>query len=134
MESASGCFIEWENKILILHRPPTKDRGSEWGLVAGKIDSGESREQALLREIKEETGFDASHEKLEFLGTYVLSYPDADWEFHTYRIKLEKSFTPRLDPTESTEYRWVTSEECFAMPDLMSGLYVLLQECGYIKL
>lgn len=134
MQKTDGCFIECENKILILHRPSTNDRGSEWGLVGGKIDFGESPEHALFREIEEEIGFDASREKSEFLGVYVLLYPGADWEMHTYRIKLEKPIITRLDPSESTEYRWVTPAECFAMPDLMSGLYVLLKGCGYVSL
>ena len=85
---AVGCFIEFNNKILILHRVENVYQGGKWGLVGGKIEANETTEQAIIREIKEETGFDASSENLELLGKYITSYPDQDWDFFVYRIKL----------------------------------------------
>ena len=130
---AAGCFIEYKKKFLILYRPPTKFRNNEWGLVGGKIDTGESPKQALIREITEEIGFDASTESLEFLGNFILQYPENDWEFFAYRIKLKQPISLRLDSLECLDYKWVTPEECFSMPNLMQGLYVLLKKIGYIK-
>jgi len=124
-----GCFIEYNNKFLILLRPKT----NEWGLVGGKIETNESPTYALLREIVEEIGVDASKEHLEFCGNFNLQYPDGDWDFYTYRLQLEHPISPQLKTSECTDYQWVTPEECFSMPNLMQGLYVLLKEVGYIK-
>ncbi|MFA6272276.1 MAG: NUDIX hydrolase [Patescibacteria group bacterium] len=132
-QKAAGCFIEYSNKFLILYRPKTQHQNNEWGLVGGKIDSGESSKQALIRKIREEIGFDASNENLEFLGNFMLQYPDGDWDFFTYRIKLKQPITLQLDPIGCLDYKWVTPEECFSMTNLMQGLYVLLKEIGYIK-
>lgn len=132
-QRAVGCFIEYSNKFLILYRPQTQHQSNEWGLVGGKIDSGESPVQALTREIMEEIGFDASNENPEFLGNFILKYPYGDWDFFAYRIKLKQPITLQLDTTECLDYKWVTPEECFSMTNLMQGLYVLLKEIGYIK-
>lgn len=130
---AVGCFIEHNNKFLILLRPQTKTRNSEWGLVGGKIVPGETFKQALVREIAEEIGFDATERDLEFIGNFILQYPDNDWDFSVYRMKLKQPVSLKLDASECLDYKWVTPQECFSMPNLMQGLYILLKETGYIK-
>ena len=52
-----GCFVEHNGKILLLHRQDNILQGNTWGLPAGRIEPGESPEEAMVREIKEETGF-----------------------------------------------------------------------------
>ena len=45
----------WENdKFMICQRPAYKARGLLWEFVGGKVESGETKEQALIRECKEE--------------------------------------------------------------------------------
>ena len=132
-QKAVGCFIECNNKFLILYRPKTKYQNNEWGLVGGKINPGESPEQALIREISEEIDFDASNKKIEFLGNFILHYPNKDWNFFSYRIKIKQPIIPKLDKTECIDYKWVTPEKCFSMPNLMPGIYVLLKKVGYIE-
>ncbi len=130
---AVGCFIEYDGKILILYRPQTQNRNNEWGLVGGKIDANESHEQALIRETAEEIGFNISTQDLKFLGKFNLQYPESNWDFYAYKVLLKQPITIQLETAESLEYKWVTPEECFSMPNLMQGLYVLLKEVGYIK-
>ena len=132
-QRAAGCFIEYGNKFLILYRPQTQHQNNEWGLVGGKVNSDESVKQVLIRKIGEEIGFDASNENIKFLGNFILQYPNGDWDFFAYRIKLKRPITLKLDTIGSLDYKWVTPEECFSMPNLMQGLYVLLKEIGYIK-
>jgi len=130
---AVGCFIEYDNKFLILLRPPTKTRNSEWGLVGGKIDQGESPKQAMVREIAEEISFEALENDLEFTGNFILKYPDNDWDFSVYKLKLKQPISLKLSVSECLDYKWVTPQECFSMPNLIQGLYVLLKELGYIN-
>lgn len=132
-KKAVGCFIEFDNKILILHRVENCYQGGQWGLVGGKMEKDETTEQTIIREIKEEIGFDASNENLELLGKYVTSYPDQDWDFFVYRIKLNNIIDIELDPSEHTEYAWRSPEECFKMENLMEGARVLLEKLEYIK-
>ena len=45
----------WNNdKFMICQRPAHKARGLRWEVVGGKVESGETKEQALIRECKEE--------------------------------------------------------------------------------
>src|SRR4051812_43606629 len=66
--SAGGVVFKKEGdryEIVAVNRP----RHSDWSLPKGHIEQGETREQAALREVKEETGVDATI--LEPLGEIV---------------------------------------------------------------
>ena len=49
---AAGGIVEHDGLLAVVHRP----RYDDWSLPKGKLDKGESFEQAALREIEEETG------------------------------------------------------------------------------
>ncbi len=50
---AAGGILERDGRIAVVHRP----RYDDWSLPKGKLDRGESFEQAALREVEEETGY-----------------------------------------------------------------------------
>lgn len=52
-----GCLIKREDKYLLVQENQESARGL-WNLPAGHVDRGESLEEAAMREVKEETGFD----------------------------------------------------------------------------
>jgi ADP-ribose pyrophosphatase len=60
-------------------RPPTYEKGPGWmtEILAGKIDVGETPDQSIRREIREESGYEAEY--LEVIGTFYLS-PGASTE------------------------------------------------------
>lgn len=68
LEAAGGVVHNAENKVLAIYRR------NFWDLPKGKIDAGETKEQAAIREIQEETGLN----ELE-LGRFITS------TYHTYR-------------------------------------------------
>ena len=129
----AGCFLEYNGKFLILHRRPDKSQGDKWGLPAGKVDRGETDIQAVLRELKEETGYKASPDELEFLGEINWKFAEKEVDFPTFRIKLEKPIQVKHQPDEHMGYKWVTAEECYKMDNLIHGLHNLLEIIGYIK-
>jgi 8-oxo-dGTP diphosphatase len=128
-----GCFIQYEGKFIILYRHPNKPQGDTWGLPAGKVDPGESDKEAMLREVKEETGYAASPTDLEFLGEQVFHFSDLELVFPTFRIRLREPWQVTYSPLEHQAYRWVSAEECYAMPNLIEGFHELLERVGYIK-
>jgi 8-oxo-dGTP pyrophosphatase MutT (NUDIX family) len=95
-------------EIAVIHRP----RYDDWSLPKGKLDDGESFEQAAVREIEEETGFRGE------LGPYL---DDAHYEDRKGRPKVVRywavagsdgEFKPN---DEVDELRWVSADEARAM-------------------
>ena len=52
VEAAGGVVLDRDGRVALVHRP----RYDDWTLPKGKLDSGESFEEAALREVEEETG------------------------------------------------------------------------------
>ena len=119
-----GCFIEFKGKILLLYRKYDRLQGNKWGAVVGKVDDGESNSQAMMREIKEETGYAATIEELEFLGELM--------NIATYKLKLKQQLKIKLKLDEHQGFKWVTPEECFLMKDTVQGMSDFLKEAGYV--
>ena len=122
-----GCFLFHDGKMLIVFRHPDKPQPETWGLPAGKMDPGETKEETMLRELKEETGFQATREQLQYLGGSDWQFPELFIHFHTFRIDLNKRFEPKLIPGEHTDAQWITPDECYAKPNLIPGLRAKLK-------
>jgi len=131
-KKAVGCFIEYDNKILILHRNNNVPQKNKWGLTGGEIDLNSSPEETLIKKISDEIGCNFLKSNLNFLGKYNLNYTDENFEFYTYRIKVKKIIDIKLNTIGHDKYKWISPEECYLMPDLLDGLYVLLKDI-YLK-
>ena len=73
VEVVAGLFIK-DGKFMICQRPAHKKRGLLWEFVGGKVEAGETKEQALARECGEELGVTVSVKEKFFEG--VFNYPD----------------------------------------------------------
>lgn len=86
MHSSVGAIIKQDNKILMVDR---KNIPLGWACPAGHIKEGETAEQTIIREIKEETDLDVIsysliiHEAVPF-GTCKRGFTGHDW--HVYEI------------------------------------------------
>ncbi len=128
-----GCIMEYDGKFIILHRNPEIYEGNKYGLVAGKVEKGEKDVQSMLKEIFEETGYQAKEQELEFLGERHWHFEDKTVEFVTYKIKLKQKIEIKLYRKEHQGFLWVTPEECYARKDLIHGFHDLLEWLGLIK-
>jgi 8-oxo-dGTP pyrophosphatase MutT (NUDIX family) len=128
----AGCFIEYENRFLLLHRHPDKPLGGTWGLPAGKVEHGESDLETIVRETFEETGIQVDPHKYAFLGNFTFDFSYVYLEFPTFSVQLSKLPKVQISPSEHIDYRWVTPQECFEMSDLIDGLHDLLIMAGYV--
>jgi mutator protein MutT len=128
-----GCFLEYKGKFIILQRAEHDSHAGSYGLPAGGIAEGETNTQAILREIREETGYHAEEKELIYLGTWSWQYPERIMDFVTYKIMLKKSFQVILDKNEHQSFKWVTPEECYKIKNLIHGFHDLLKLVGYIK-
>lgn len=64
-----GAVVEHGGNVLLLQRPADDFMGGIWELPSGKVDPGEPLDQALTREVKEETGLDVAPIR-DYLGEF----------------------------------------------------------------
>lgn len=72
MSKAARAIVIENDKILVMHR--SKHGNEYYTLVGGRVNEGESVEQALVREIKEETGLDITKFRLVFTEDHAPPY------------------------------------------------------------
>ena len=91
-----------EREILLCRRPAHKARGGLWEFPGGKIEPGETGEQALARECREELAVEL--QVGEPAAQTVHCYPDVTVQLTLYRCRLTAG-EPR--PLEHAELAWV---------------------------
>ena len=93
-------------KILITQRNLKKAQGGLWEFPGGKIEPNETREDAIVREIKEELDIDIQVEK--YLSEKIFNYPEKDINL----IALEcKKINGNIKLLEHEDYRWIDKSE-----------------------
>ena len=106
MVDVVAALIWDEDKFLICQRPANKARGLLWEFVGGKVEHGETKEQALIRECKEELSITLSVGDV-FMDV-VHEYPDITVHLTLYNATIKEGI-PRL--IEHNDLKWITSEE-----------------------
>ena len=73
MRLTTLCYIERDGKYLVLHRTrkANDENADKWIGVGGKFEAGESPEECVLREVKEETGLTMTLFRFRGLITFV---------------------------------------------------------------
>lgn len=93
-------------KILITQRNLKKSQGGLWEFPGGKIEPNETKEQAIIREIKEELNIDINVKN--YIDEKIFTYPEKDINL----IALECSIiNGNIELLEHEDYRWVSSSE-----------------------
>ncbi len=102
----------WEgDRFLACQRPAHKARGLLWEFVGGKVEPGETHEQALVRECREELGVTVAVGE-RFLRV-VHEYPDLTVRLTLFRAAIAEGVPQKL---EHADLRWLTVEEMDAYP------------------
>lgn len=106
MTEVVAALIWMGNKFMICQRPEHKARGLMWEFAGGKVEQGETKEQALIRECKEELNVTVSVYETYMEVTH--KYPDIIVHLTLFRTEIVEGTPQKL---EHNDIRWIAAEE-----------------------
>ena len=116
--------LVWDgDRFMICQRPAHKARGLLWEFVGGKVEPGETKEEALIRECHEE--LDVTVEVGSVFMEVIHEYPDIKIKLTLFNAKIAEGEPKML---EHNDIRWITTDEipqyafCPADTDILSRL------------
>ena len=118
------CYIRHEGKVLMLYRNKKENDLNEgkWVGVGGKFEPGETPDECLLREVREETGLTLTGFQLHGVVTFISDEWDDEYMF----LYSADRFTGCLrDDCPEGMLRWVPQEEVMGLPMWEGDRYFL---------
>ena len=112
-----GAIFNNEGKLFITKRgKKAKNERGKWEIPGGGVEFGETFQEALKREMKEEIGVEI--EILSLLGICDHIIPDEKqhWVSPTYICRISTGEPKILEPEKCAEIGWFTLEEAEALP------------------
>ena len=112
-EVMAGVFFE-HGRILVMRRAPFMSCAGSWEFPGGKLEPGETGEECLARELREELNITA--EIGEFLTDNRHEYEFGTVHLSVYRVRAWKG---DIVLTVHDDMRWVPLKELASMPGLL---------------
>ena len=98
-----AALVRRDDEFLICRRPMHKARGGQWEFAGGKVEKGESRQQAIVREIQEELNLTLDAGAV--IAETVHAYPDVTVHLSLLETSILQG---NLHQNEHSEIAWVT--------------------------
>ena len=106
MTEVAAALIWSGDKFMICQRPPHKARGLLWEFVGGKKETGETLEQTLIRECKEEIAVTVKVN--DIFAELVHEYPDITIKLTLFNAEIAEGQPQKL---EHVDIKWITVDE-----------------------
>lgn len=109
MKNTTLCYIEKDNSYLMLHRVKkvNDENQDKWIGVGGKMEEGESPEECLLREVKEETGLTLTNYCYRGLVTFVSN----QWGCEYMHLFTATEYEGEIKECNEGNLKWVPKSE-----------------------
>ena len=101
-----AALIWQEDRFMICQRPAHKARGLLYEFVGGKVDPGETKQQALIRECREELAVTVAVQ--DIFMQVLHEYPDITVELTLFNATIAEGVPQML---EHADIRWITPQE-----------------------
>ena len=114
MKMTTLCYIENEGKYLMLHRVKKHHdiNAGKWIGVGGHVENGETPEECLLREVKEETGLRLTAYRLRGLVTFLSDVCEPE----LMCVFTADAYDGELIECDEGELAWVDKSEVLGLP------------------
>lgn len=114
MKMTTLCYIEKEGKYLMLHRVKKHHdiNAGKWIGVGGHVENGETPEECLLREVKEETGLVLTAYRLRGLVTFLSDVCEPE----LMCVFTADAFDGEMIECDEGELAWVEKSDVLALP------------------
>lgn len=135
MKLTTLCYIEKDDKYLMLHRVKKKNDQNQdkWLGVGGHFEDGESPEDCVLREVKEETGLTLTEYRYRGLVTFVSD----EYENEYMHLFTATGYDGEIIECDEGELVWIPKSEVFDL-NIWEGdkifFRLLEEECGFFSL
>ena len=119
----------WDgNRFLICQRPEHKARGLLWEYVGGKVEAGETKQEALVRECKEE--LDVVISVGDAFMDVVHEYPDLTVHLTLFNATIAEGVPQKL---EHNDIKWITPSEILNYEFCPADEEILAKICEVYK-
>ena len=106
VEVVAALIWDKQGRFMACQRPAHKARGLLWEFVGGKVEKGESKEDALIRECREELGVTVAVKDIFMEVDHV--YPDLTVHLTLFNASIADGEPQKL---EHNDIRWLTIDE-----------------------
>ncbi len=123
-ELTTLCYIEKDGKYLMLHRTKKKNDPNKdlWLGVGGHFEEGESPEECVLREVREETGLTMTDYKLRG----IVSFSEGDWYEYMFLYSCT-GYEGEISQCSEGELVWVEKERVLRELKIWEGDRIFLE-------
>lgn len=124
MKLATLCYLRRGGKTLMLHRIKKSGdiHAGKWNGLGGKIESGETPEECVIREVREESGLTIVSPRLHGFLTFPSFAQEEDWYAFVFTAR---HFSGTLVDSTEGDLRWVDDQELFSL-NLWEGDLIFL--------
>ena len=114
MRNTTLCYLERDGKYLMLHRTAkaVDENKDKWIGVGGKFEEGESPEDCLLREVREETGLTLTSWAYRAIITFVSD----EWGTEYMHLFTADAWTGELTACSEGDLEWVDKRDVPGLP------------------
>ncbi len=112
---ATLCYVKRGGKTLMMHRVkrPTDIHFGKWNGLGGKLLPGETPEECVIREVREESGLRLRSPELKGFLTFPGFDGEDDWYVFVF---VARQFSGRLGPCNEGNLSWIPDRKLTALP------------------
>jgi 8-oxo-dGTP diphosphatase len=113
LRCAGAVIVDNDGRIFVQRRSPGRRLyPNTWDIVGGHVEPGETDEEALRREIHEETGWNLSHILTTVAQHSYRGDDGVDRVEIDFLVRVDGNLArPRLEEGKHTEFRWLTERD-----------------------